>query len=37
MAAAAGGGQEAAEEKSDFDLVLEEVPADKKDCCLKDC
>ena len=34
MAAAAGGGQEV-EEKSDFDLILEDVPADKKIAVLK--
>jgi large subunit ribosomal protein L7/L12 len=33
-AAAAGGGQEV-EEKSDFDLILEDVPADKKIAVLK--
>nr|BDA99076.1 ribosomal protein L12 [Rhodomonas sp. NIES-2332] len=35
MVPGAGGGQEAAEEKSEFDLVLEEVPADKKIAILK--
>ena len=35
MAPAAGGGAEAAEEKTEFDLVLEEVPADKKIAVLK--
>lgn len=34
MAAAGGGGQEV-EEKTDFDLILEEVPADKKIAVLK--
>lgn len=32
---AAGGGEEAPEEKTEFDLVLEEVPADKKIAVLK--
>ena len=32
-----GGGDEAAEEKTEFDLVLEEVPADKKIAVLKSC
>ena len=27
----------AAEEKTEFDLVLAEFPADKKDCCIKGC
>nr|YP_009504528.1 ribosomal protein L12 [Cyanophora sudae]AWW13691.1 ribosomal protein L12 [Cyanophora sudae] len=35
MAPTAGGGADAAEEKSAFDLVLEEVPADKKIAVLK--
>ena len=36
MAPGAGGaGEEAAEEKTEFDLVLEEVPADKKIAVLK--
>jgi large subunit ribosomal protein L7/L12 len=37
MAAApgAGGAQEAADEKTEFDIVLEEVPADKKIAVLK--
>jgi large subunit ribosomal protein L7/L12 len=34
-APAGGGGEEAAEEKTEFDLVLEEVPADKKIAVLK--
>lgn len=33
--AAAGGAAEAAEEKTEFDVVLEEVPADKKIAVLK--
>jgi large subunit ribosomal protein L7/L12 len=32
---AGGGGEEAPEEKTEFDLVLEEVPADKKIAVLK--
>jgi large subunit ribosomal protein L7/L12 len=32
---ATGGGEEAPEEKTEFDLVLEEVPADKKIAVLK--
>ena len=32
---AGGGGEEAAEEKTEFDLILEEVPADKKIAVLK--
>jgi large subunit ribosomal protein L7/L12 len=35
MMAGAGGAQEAEEEKTEFDLVLEEVPADKKIAILK--
>nr|YP_001293478.1 ribosomal protein L12 [Rhodomonas salina]ABO70726.1 ribosomal protein L12 [Rhodomonas salina] len=35
MVPGAGGAQEAAEEKTEFDLVLEEVPADKKIAVLK--
>lgn len=35
MAPAAGGGADAGDEKSAFDLVLEEVPADKKIAVLK--
>ena len=35
MAAPAAGGGEAAEEKTEFDVVLEEVPADKKIAILK--
>ena len=35
MVPGAGGAQEAQEEKSEFDLVLEEVPADKKIAILK--
>jgi large subunit ribosomal protein L7/L12 len=35
MAPGAGAAQEAEEEKSEFDLVLEEVPADKKIAVLK--
>jgi large subunit ribosomal protein L7/L12 len=35
MAPAAGGGAEAAEEKTELNLVLEEVPADKKIAVLK--
>lgn len=35
MAPGAGGGQEGGEEKTEFDLVLEEVPADKKIAILK--
>jgi len=35
MAPGAGGAQEAAEDKTEFDLVLEEVPADKKIAVLK--
>nr|BDA98337.1 ribosomal protein L12 [Rhodomonas sp. NIES-1006] len=35
MVPGAGGAQEAGEEKSEFDLVLEEVPADKKIAVLK--
>ncbi|WP_338430097.1 50S ribosomal protein L7/L12 [Synechococcus elongatus] len=35
VAAAAGGAAEAVEEKTEFDVVLEEVPADKKIAVLK--
>ena len=35
MVPGAGGAQEAAEEKTEFDVVLEEVPADKKIAVLK--
>nr|BDA97814.1 ribosomal protein L12 [Rhodomonas sp. NIES-698] len=35
MVPGAGGAQEAGEEKTEFDLVLEEVPADKKIAILK--
>ena len=35
VAPGAGGAQEAAEEKTEFDLILEEVPADKKIAVLK--
>ena len=35
MVPGAGGAQEAEEEKTEFDLVLEEVPADKKIAVLK--
>ena len=35
MAPQGGGGGEAVEEKTEFDLVLEEVPADKKIAILK--
>lgn len=35
MVPGAGGAQEAEEEKTEFDLVLEEVPADKKIAILK--